>query len=189
MEPQAEDADGSMVFRVSEAEVLNADRGPDPIAEQVVDALREGLGERLVGVALYGSRARGDAHPASDWDFLAVAEGLPEGTLARHIFLKRILPSSCRAQASLLVVTPAEFEGRDASLYLDIALDGEILFDPRSRLRQRLGALKRMIRERGLLRERTPDGDVWRQQEPSEVSLGARYGLFRCRTRPITGRA
>jgi hypothetical protein len=29
------------------------------------------LGDRLIAVVLFGSRARGDADPASDWDLLA----------------------------------------------------------------------------------------------------------------------
>jgi len=37
-------------------------------------------------------RARGEARPDSDWDFLVIAENLPERLLHRLIFLKKILP-------------------------------------------------------------------------------------------------
>ena len=37
----------------------------------VLDALRNGLGDDLVAVVLFGSQARGEADPQSDWDLLA----------------------------------------------------------------------------------------------------------------------
>ena len=40
----------------------------EAILFQLVTALQEGLGERLVAVVLYGSRARDQACEASDWD-------------------------------------------------------------------------------------------------------------------------
>src|SRR5579875_1660192 len=42
------------------------------LPRQVVEALRAGLGERLVAVVLFGSRARGDHRPTSDWDLLVI---------------------------------------------------------------------------------------------------------------------
>jgi len=46
-----------------------------PTAEltPVVSALREGLGDDLVALVLFGSRARGDHYPQSDWDLLLIA--------------------------------------------------------------------------------------------------------------------
>jgi predicted nucleotidyltransferase len=44
---------------------------------QLVMALQEGLGERLVAVVLYGSRARDQAREASDWDLFVIATDLP----------------------------------------------------------------------------------------------------------------
>lgn len=40
----------------------------DPVLTQFRTALREAYGERLERVVLYGSRARGDARPDSDYD-------------------------------------------------------------------------------------------------------------------------
>lgn len=34
---------------------------------EVVSELREGLGDDLVAVVLFGSRARGEVHEGSDW--------------------------------------------------------------------------------------------------------------------------
>ncbi|MEW6664406.1 MAG: nucleotidyltransferase domain-containing protein [Thermodesulfobacteriota bacterium] len=46
----------------------------------VVNALRLGLEEDLVSVVLFGSRARSEAGPESDWDLLVLARQLPEYT-------------------------------------------------------------------------------------------------------------
>ncbi len=57
------------------------------VAVRAVEALRAALGERLVAIVLFGSRARGDSTADSDWDLLVIAEGLPERTLERHFYL------------------------------------------------------------------------------------------------------
>jgi uncharacterized protein len=132
------------------------------VAECATQALQEALGERLVGVVLYGSRARDDARPGSDWDLLVVARDLPQGTMARHLALKRALPEACRAQVSLLTRTPEEFEAHVSSLYLEIALDGRILFDPTGIVGDRLAGLRATAERRGLVRVETDSGYDWR---------------------------
>jgi predicted nucleotidyltransferase len=46
-----------------------------PVVVRVKAALASNYGEKLKQVILFGSRARGDAGPESDWDFLALVEG------------------------------------------------------------------------------------------------------------------
>jgi predicted nucleotidyltransferase len=135
------------------------------VTDQVVEALQMGLGERLRAVVLFGSRARGDARPESDWDFLVIAEGLPERAFDRHLLIKQRLPSMCRGAVSILARTPEEFERRLPSLYLDIALDGQIAYDPHGYARERLAAIRQIIEEAGLYRVRSPAGDLWRWKE------------------------
>lgn len=136
------------------------------ISDQVVAALRTALGDRLVAVVLFGSRARGEASAESDWDLLVIAEGLPEHPLERRRFLRQLLPQRCQGAVALLVRTPEEFDGHLPSLYLDIALDGRILYDPKGYAAEHLATLQRLIEEAGLYRERTRAGDVWRWKEP-----------------------
>jgi predicted nucleotidyltransferase len=128
------------------------------IAGQVVNALREGLGKHLVAVVLFGSRARDEARPDSDWDFLVIAENLPARLFERVIFLKKILPDACRGAASLLAKTPCEFETGQASLYLDIALDGIPLYDPEGCASEILSGLRESTQQIGLYRTRTDTG-------------------------------
>jgi uncharacterized protein len=140
------------------------------LLDQVIAAFQEALGANLITVVLYGSRAKGDSYDQSDWDLLFIADNLPEKSLARHFFLKRALPPNCRGAVSLLGKTPAEIEARVSPLYLDIALDGLILYDPKAYGASRLAKLKNLIDKAGLYRLRSPEGDAWKFTKPPSQS-------------------
>jgi predicted nucleotidyltransferase len=141
----------------------------EEILSQIVTALQEGLGERLVAVVLYGSRARGQAREASDWDLFIIARDLPVQLWARHVLLKRFLPAAYRGAVFLLAKTPEEFEEKISSLYLDIAQDGQVLFDPQGYAHRRLADLQRLMAETGLYRRQSSGGEVWRwRQKPRQ---------------------
>ncbi|MDO8691180.1 MAG: nucleotidyltransferase domain-containing protein [Dehalococcoidia bacterium] len=145
------------------------------ISEEVMRALREGLGGSLVAAVLFGSRARGDAGPDSDWDILVLAEELPAHPWERHKLLKRLIPAAFRGSVSILAKTPDEFEGHLPALYLDIALDGRILYDPRRYAFHLMEALRHTIEKAGLYRERTADGDIWQWRNPPKGSWSVRW--------------
>jgi len=132
------------------------------VSKEVVASLKEGLGKKLVSVILFGSRARGESDESSDWDLLVLAEGLPEVTLTRYQFLKRLIPAVWRGRFSILAKTPEEFESCLSPLWLDIALDGLILYDPKGFAGDRLNRLKRLIRDEGLIRDSIGKDLVWR---------------------------
>lgn len=138
------------------------------IPEEVVQALQEGLGDRLISVILFGSQARGDIKPESDWDFLVIAKDLPSAPLERHLALKRLLPEAWRGGVCLLAREPAEFEAHVPSLYLDVALDGKVLYDSHGYAAGKLAFLRGLMERLGLYREQTSSGDIWRwRKEPS----------------------
>ncbi len=127
----------------------------------VLAALKAKYGERLVAVVLFGSRARGDARPESDWDLFIIAKGLPDRPFQRQIALKRALPPEWRGKVSLIAKTPEEFEEHLSSLFLDIAVDGIVLYDPYGYMASRLEKLRRLLRRAGLYRVRRDDSWVW----------------------------
>jgi uncharacterized protein len=136
------------------------------VPRRAVDGLCQALGEQLRAVVLFGSRARGDMHPDSDWDLLVIAEGLPEGVLNRYQTPKRALPREVRNVTSMLAKTPDEFEGRLPALYLDIGLDGQVLFERDGYASRCLVRLREIIHRAGLYRERTAAGDIWKWRNP-----------------------
>lgn len=77
----------------------------------VVPALRNALGDRLRSIVLFGSRARGDHRPESDWDLLVIAELLPARPLDRYREIKSALPPGTRGVTAVLAATPEEFDG------------------------------------------------------------------------------
>ncbi len=104
----------------------------------------------------------GDGTTSDPHQACLIAEGLPARVLDRTLYLKQLLPPAWRGGVSILAKTPEQLRGAVASVYLDIALDGAILYDPRGFAAERLGALRRQIAELGLRRERTPEGFDWR---------------------------
>ncbi len=110
---------------------------------------------------LFGSRARGEAQPDSDWDLLVIARDLPKGTLSRHSLLKKALPATWRAQTAIIGKTPEEFESALSSLYLDIALDGIVLYDPQGYATARLARVRRLLESQGLRREADHRDFAW----------------------------
>lgn len=137
---------------------------------EVVQALRQGLSGDLMAVVLFGSRARGEADPESDWDLLVVARNLPEKPLQRHFRVKTLLPDAWRGRVAVLAKTPAEFEARLPALYLDIALDGVVLYDTGGYIAQRLAYLRDLLARRGLQRTQAGPELTWRWRQPPELT-------------------
>lgn len=135
------------------------------LLKPVVKALKQGLADNLIAVALFGSRARGDAALESDWDLLIIAYNLPKRMLPRHFYLKSLLPKEWCARISLLAKTPEEFEAQLPSLYFDIALDALVLYDPKAYLNEKLCKLRSWIDKMGLRRERLNGDWVWHRQQ------------------------
>src|SRR5581483_11315485 len=139
-----------------------------PYLQEAVEQLRAAFGDNLVGIALYGSRARGEARPDSDVDLLAIVRNLPqhwqERTFALHNPLRQV-----ETDFPLFVYgkTPEEFEGAFPSIYLDMGLDGIVLYDVDGYLTAKLARIREIISEVGLVRKRITDGEFfwdWKRQ-------------------------
>jgi len=69
------------------------------------------LGKQLVSVVLYGSRARGDARPDSDFDLLIIAASLPDEKQRRELALDITeVGFDYGLPVQVLLVTPEEAE-------------------------------------------------------------------------------
>lgn len=137
---------------------------PDPRLQlqPVIAALQEALGDDLVALVLFGSRARGDARPDSDWDLLLIAKNLPDSPWRRQQQILSLLPLAWRYQANILAHTPSEWFARVTPLALDIALDGILLYDnSQNLLPTRLSALREQLAHLGLERHTIEDEWIW----------------------------
>jgi predicted nucleotidyltransferase len=136
-------------------------------ASLLVQVLRRAFGDRLVSVVLFGSHARGDATPESDVDIFLVIRGLPDSPLDRITAIRRPLVGLFRERLAFIAKTPEEVLAGLPSLYLDLGLDGRVLYDT-GFFRERQAVLRRLIREAGLRRVIRGGHHYWEWETPPQ---------------------
>ncbi len=109
---------------------------------------------------------RGDTCEDSDFDTVLVVDDFPAKFSTRIQYLGSLLPLERLGPISLIAKTQAEFEGDFPSSYLDIALDGIILYDREGYMQQKLARIRELIQAAGLSRRRTEYGFCWEWQKP-----------------------
>ncbi|MDI7268879.1 MAG: nucleotidyltransferase domain-containing protein [Myxococcota bacterium] len=131
--------------------------------QRIGERYGEALGESLVAVAVFGSRARGAAAPDSDHDVLLIAAGLPDEPFERARRVRLPLLDLGAMQVQVLARTPAEFTADVTGLHLDLALDALVVRERDGWLSSRLARLRELIETAGL--ERGPNL-FWRWRKP-----------------------
>ena len=139
---------------------------PEQFLNDIVSVFKDHLGPDLIAIVLYGSWARGESRPGSDVDLLVIAHNLPRDRFERVTYVHRLVVGRFWPRISVLAKEPVEFEGYFPSLYLDIGLDGLILYDPEGYMAGKLARIREIIEEAGLYRVRR-DGELmwlWKRQ-------------------------
>jgi hypothetical protein len=77
-----------------------------------------------------------------------------------------MLPLRWATKVSLLAKTPTEFEAELLAVYLDLAADAVILFDPRDYLKTKLQDVREIAHEVGLRRRRWKGQWTWDWEKP-----------------------
>jgi hypothetical protein len=135
---------------------------PKPVAESVeeplVRAVRQMLGPSLVGVVLFGSKARGEEHAGSDVDLLIVVA--PERPLSRHLYRQWDEAWPTGAYSPHFVHLPDSIE-KAGSVWLETAVDGVVLHDGSGSVQRFLGRLRRVMAEGGLVRRTAYGHPYW----------------------------
>ncbi len=124
-----------------------------------VQALQEGLSERLLSVILFCTQARCNAKGESNWNLLTIAKDLLKSHIKRQRRMKALLPPERWGRVSILARTLKGFESVLSYLFLEIALDGMILHDSREYASNRL---QRLIHDKDPRRERSDKDFVWK---------------------------
>jgi hypothetical protein len=137
------------------AEAVRAGPFEDVIAQAI-----EQLGPELVGVAIFGSYARGEAGPSSDVDLLIVVGGEvgvtrtlyePWDAVDRIVDGHRVEPHFVQMRAPAHPIP---------GFWAEIAIDGVVLYDPDLALGRELIRIRRAIL-RGSLVRRSAGGHSW----------------------------
>jgi len=148
----------------------------------VLETLTTRFREELVAVVLFGSRARGEGRDGSDWDIFLIVERLPENPFDRQLALRALLPREA-AGVSIVAKTREEFETSFPPLYLDLAVDGIILYDPGGYMQGKLHEIRGIIERAGLRRGRGEGALIWRWRKRPQgrwrIGWSGVYGLDR----------
>lgn len=135
------------------------------LLERLTDHYRSEFGDALLGLVLYGSRARGDERPDSDLDLMLIAEHLPRDLFERAKRVRSPRFSADDPDVSVRALSPEEYERDIAPIDLDIAVDGVTLHDRAGYMKDHLEVIRKRIEEAELFRE--PDF-VWHWRHPPQ---------------------
>ena len=97
-----------------------------PIIKKVKETLKEIYGERLKGVILYGSHARGDAKEGSDIDLIILLGKAETPVIERNRFFDRILELDLKCD-TVISITPFDeefYRERNLPLILNARREG-----------------------------------------------------------------
>jgi len=131
------------------------------ILRETLDGLDGEVRRHILGLALFGSLARGEGNPRSDIDLFILTRGLSRGVERRRILYKALYPAVAKSRRDLTIVDVGVEELkslRPSSLLLNIAYDAVIIHDPEGILRRLFKAIKETLRRYGIIRYRLPDG-------------------------------
>jgi uncharacterized protein len=137
---------------------------PEPALKRIVDCYKDYMGDHLISMILFGSRARGDAKESSDYDLFIVAEELPPKPFKRVLFIRSPLKGQFEEKFCIIAKTPEEVLSDFPPLFLNLGVDGIILFDTNDFFKNLQEKIRNIIHEAGLQRKRD-DGEfywVWR---------------------------
>ncbi|MBU4373056.1 MAG: nucleotidyltransferase domain-containing protein [Candidatus Methanoperedenaceae archaeon] len=142
---------------------------------RLVEAYKSYLGDELIAMVIFGSRARGDHKENSDFDILIIAAHLPERHLARMGYIRKPL-LNFDEKVQVLAKTHMEFDSFFPPLYLDIALDGKILVDKDGFMENRLRKIRKIIKDSSLYRIKEDDEFLWQWNSPKKPGWELDWG-------------
>ncbi len=114
--------------------------------QNLIACFQQYFGNELVAIVLFGSRARGEASPESDYDIFPLAKKLPERPVERLLWVRHAIAAKFAEKISITVRTPEEFESGFPSLYLDLAIDGIVLYDADDYITKKLQRIQEIIK-------------------------------------------
>ena len=131
------------------------------------------FGDELVGVALFGSWARGEGSEGSDVDVFVVLRTAKGLAVRSKIY--RIIARHVRRAVTLIDMRLAELLNEElelTALLINIIADAVIIYDRDDFLKSFIEKGRRLIKKAGLVRYRTPDGKYgWMRRGGKPISV------------------
>jgi len=129
--------------------------------DKAIRVLWNQFGINFKSLALFGSAAREEETEYSDIDLFAIIENIPQSHFQRSTLFNRIAASNFKRRVLILAKTEQEFKSHFPSLYLDLGLDGYVLYDQNDFLKTRFKKIKKLIEHAGLTRRRCNGNFLW----------------------------
>ncbi len=141
------------------------------IYDHLVKALKEFYKDNLIGIYLFGSRARGDATELSDFDVQIVVNDAPR-TVKRFDEIKHIIweiEDKWKIHINFFIRTLDEFLS-PSSLTFEVATEGQALYDKTGLLKKVKDAIEIMQKEKLIEKGYASGFPYWRINDEKEVS-------------------
>lgn len=133
--------------------------------KKLISRFKKDLGNNLVSIVLFGSQARDDAKTTSDYDLFIVAKELPKSPLKRLFYVREPLKGDFKEKISIIAKTKEEVEAGFPSLFLDIGVDGIILYDMNF-FEEKIERIREIIKKARLRRIREKGNFIWEWENP-----------------------
>lgn len=149
------------------------------IFNKLVTCYKEYMGDHLISIVLFGSRARGDAKETSDYDLFIIAEELPPKPFKRVLFIRSPLKGQFEEKFCIIAKTPEEVLSDFPPLFLNLGLDGIILFDRNDFFKNLQEKIRSIIRQARLLRKKDNGDFYWEWQSPPKKGWEITWSGYR----------
>ena len=155
-------------------EMLNS-----PILDKIVKCYEEYLRDHLISIVLFGSRARGSAKKTSDYDLFIIAKEIPIRPFHRLLFIREPLQGRFDERLCIIAKTPEEVLNNFPSIFLDLGIDGVILFDREDFFKHLQARIREIIHQAGLKREKSDGEFYWEWEKPPEKGWEITWSGYR----------
>lgn len=147
--------------------------------EKLVKTYRDFLGDKLISFVLFGSHARGEGKSSSDYDLFIIVEDLPSRPFQRLIFIRTPLKGQFDERLCIIAKTREEVLNSFPPLFLDLAIDGIILFDKDNFFSQLQIRIKEIIQQAGLKRKKIDEEFYWTWENPPQKGWEINWSGYR----------
>lgn len=147
------------------------------LGQDITSALRSTFRDKLLGVAFFGSLARGEAEKWSDIDLFVLLRDMHWNRDRKNVVYLAIDDIRRKYHVDTTVVERDISEVRDVDrLLIDLAADGIVLYDRDGVMVDLLSKIRTSIERAGLVRYKTEDGKYgWKLGR--RLRLGERFSV------------
>lgn len=151
----------------------------NPHFKKIVACYKKYLSDNLISIVLFGSLARRDAKKTSDLDLFIIAEKLPLKPFRRVLYIRNPLMGQFEEKICIIAKTSDEVLKDFPPLFLDIGLDGVILYDKNDFFKNLQIKIRDIIQQTGLQRKRDNGEFFWEWQTPPKKGWEITWSGYR----------